>query len=151
MLSLRTSAALLCAALTSCATSRYERLWKSTLHTPAPAPSGCWEGQWRSEANGHNGKLRCIVRPSREGYQFHYQATWAKFLTGEFSIQCPLQPAPANTWKVTGSKDLGPTLGGTFTHEAVLTPAKLDARYNAKFDHGTMHLHRAKSGPQTVY
>jgi hypothetical protein len=130
--------------LVSCASPSYKRNWETTLRANATPPKGCWEGTWVSAANGHTGKLRCIVSDAPAGYRFHYQATWAKFLSGEFSLVCPAIKTGPATWTVSGSKDLGAAMGGTFTHEAQITADRIKAGYRSKLDHGTMELHRMR-------
>jgi hypothetical protein len=136
--------ALCSALLSSCASPAYQRTWQAARSAPPPPPQGCYEGTWRSEANGHYGKLRCIVSEADRGFKFHYQATWGTIFTGEFTIVCPIEKSIAGTWKVRGSKDLGSTFGGTFTHEATITSTAVEAHYSAKFDHGVMQLHRVQ-------
>ncbi len=130
--------------LVSCASPSYKRDWEATLHASAAPPKGCWEGTWISAANGHTGKLRCIVSAAPAGYRFHYQATWAKFLSGEFSLVCPASKTRPASWTVSGSKDLGASMGGTFTHEAQITADRIKAVYRSKLDHGTMELQRVQ-------
>lgn len=130
--------------LTSCASPRYERDWQLTRRTNTQPPLGCWEGTWRSESNGHQGKLRCLVTTADQGYQFHYQAHWGRFLTGEFTIVCPAELSGRGVWKVRGAKDLGASLGGTFSHQATISRTSIEARYSAAMDHGVMLLHRVR-------
>jgi hypothetical protein len=134
-------------ALASCSSPGYKREWNAALQTATASterPIGCWQGTWVSEVNGHSGKLRCVVTPASAGYRFNYQATWAKFFTGEFSIICPATKTGSTKWKVMGSKDLGASMGGTFTHAATITEDQIDAVYNSKIDHGTMKLKRVR-------
>jgi hypothetical protein len=130
--------------ITSCSSPRYERTWQTTRLAKDMSPLGCWEGTWRSETNGHQGKLRCLVTRMDQGYQFHYQARWGYFFTGEFKIVCPVEPSSPGVWKVRGSKDLGTSFGGTFSHEATISQTTLEARYSAALDHGVMQLQRVR-------
>ncbi len=128
--------------LVSCASPRYEWAWHQAQQHPGALPAGAYEGTWNSAHNGHSGKLRCIVSPAADGFRFYYRATWATVLQGSFSLNGTAQQTAPQVWKVQGEKDLGAALGGTFTHQATLTAHTLEASYDAKFDHGLMHLHR---------
>ena len=50
-----------------CATFNLD--WTMTANRPTPTNSllGQWEGTWLSEANGHNGNLRCVVTQKKDG------------------------------------------------------------------------------------
>lgn len=141
---------LLAAFLASCSGVSYDRQWKAAQSraSSVSSPEGCWEGTWKSDVNGHEGKLRCIVTSkdaARSDYEFHYHATWAKFLTGTFSVICHADRQKDATWKVSGSKDLGAIFGGVFHHEATISPVKLQAKYSATLDRGRMELSRVQA------
>lgn len=144
---------LLVLGLSSCAGGRFERAWKQGEGQNAQDLTGTWEGQWLSHSNGHTGKLRCIVSPvngSQDDYSFQYQASWGKFLRGIFTIQCKAIRTGSQRWKVSGSKDLGPLLGGEFFHQAAITPQAIQAEYHSQLDHGVMELKRpANAGIST--
>ena len=131
--------------LSSCSGVRYEKNWTTALSKPAKGISGCWEGKWISEANGHTGALQCVVsqvsdKPNH--YLFHYRATWVKILRAAFTIECAAKQGSNGTWTVSGEKDLGPAFGGVFSHTATITQQALQARYSAKLDRGKMELIR---------
>lgn len=131
--------------LSSCSGVRYEKDWTATLAKPAKGISGCWEGKWLSEANGHTGALQCVVSQvsgKPDHYLFHYRATWVKVLRAAFTIECAAKQSSDGTWTVSGEKDLGPAFGGVFSHTATITQQALQARYSAKLDRGTMELVR---------
>ena len=131
--------------LSSCSGVRYEKDWTAALAKPTKGISGCWEGKWLSDANGHTGALQCVVsqvsgRPDH--YLFHYRATWVKVLRAAFTIECAVKQHSSGTWTVSGEKDLGPAFGGVFSHTATITPEALQAQYSAKLDRGKMELVR---------
>lgn len=112
---------------------------------PSDSFVGNWEGHWRSQHNGHAGKLRCIVQPTGQQpgeYAFRYEATWQKFLTGYFTIHCQSVSQGPGRWRVSGEKDLGAVLGGRFSHTADLTTQTIRARYSARLDQGEMVMER---------
>src|SRR5262245_13583260 len=68
-----------CAALACTGCSTFKQEWREAAVQPTPvgSPAGRWEGTWTSAANGHHGRLRCIVTPQPDGtHLFHF---WARF------------------------------------------------------------------------
>src|SRR6476659_6061297 len=67
----------------------YNREWKQAA---AFAPSedqfeGRWEGSWRSDHNGHSGRLRCIVSSKgKDSYEANFQAKYQKVLTFHYPV-----------------------------------------------------------------
>ncbi len=122
----------------------WPRGWSQARQLPASdGPSGAWEGSWRSLPSGHSGKLRCAVFPKAPGlWEYRYRATWAKILCAGFTVDCTAQPQPDHTWRVVGSRDLGPAFGGTFTHQGTVSGNRLEAQYRAAADHGLLTLQR---------
>lgn len=116
---------------------------KSISHQNSPA--GAWMGNWKSIPTGHTGQLRCVVFPSPEkpdSWQFRYRASWAKVLCAGFTVDCQAVRQSNGSWRITGSRDLGPLFGGVFTHTATLHGDQLNATYQAAADHGTLTLRR---------
>lgn len=113
-------------------------------------PAGAWIGTWHSVPTGHTGKLRCAVfpAPGQTGtWQYRYRASWAKVLCAGFTVDCQATRQSDGTWRITGSRDLGPLFGGTFTHTATLSGDQLHATYHAAADHGTLTLRRLAVSP----
>lgn len=137
--------AIMMCGLVSCAGAKFDREWKDALSRKPGDLTGAWEGRWHSHANGHAGDLKCIVKPvqgMRDVYSFQYHATWQKFLSGVFTIQCKAVSDGPGRWSVTGSKDLGDLLGGPFSHRAEITPQSIHAHFQSRLDHGEMDLAR---------
>ncbi|MEO0416637.1 MAG: hypothetical protein AAF226_16975, partial [Verrucomicrobiota bacterium] len=86
--------------LSSCSTIGFEKEWaKSVSEYKSGAVSGVegpWTGSWKTDTNGHEGDLRCIVKPKAPSqadagdYEFHYHATWAGWLRGGYSVDFPV-------------------------------------------------------------
>src|SRR5438132_1135080 len=86
--------------LASCSIG-YNSKWTKAAADPATMNpkdlTGAWVGTWKSEKDGHTGKLRAIVsqpappqRPpqGREtGYYFLYEATWKKVLSAVIAAE----------------------------------------------------------------
>lgn len=129
--------------LTSCV--GYEAKWNKSVADyragKIKAPEGPWEGTWTTKTNGHTGDLRAIVSKAPDGeYDFHYHATWKKFLQGGYKVKFPAKRS-GSTYRVDGSKDLG--IFGAFGHKATITPSRYEATYsNDKGDLGTFSMRR---------
>lgn len=138
------SAALCAMALPACRS--VPEGWEEALRQPIPSrandPAGAWRGTWLSEVNGHTGELLCAVSPadSPGAHTFRYRATWGRILHAPFTVRCTVD----EKGKVTGSKDLGPLFGGTFSHTGSLTRDTFQARYESTLDRGTMEMRRVR-------
>lgn len=123
----------------------FQEDWQAARKKHAPpheSIEGAWIGSWTSGHNGHDGKLRCIVTETEEGkHEFRYWATWAKVISGGFTIECDTEQADAGT-AFEGDMDLG-KLGGEFSHRGTGTPDKIEATWRSqRGDHGTFELER---------
>ncbi len=107
--------------------------------------TGPWEGTWKSDVNGHNGKLRCLITRQDDGtYEFHYWAQWQKVLSGSFRENYEVVDKKDGSFTFSGEKDLG-KMGGKFTHKGTAKATSLDATYRSELgDHGVFELTRPK-------
>src|SRR6478752_6698735 len=93
-------ACLLMFVLASCSIGYSSKWTKAAADTKSKRPTdltGAWEGTWKSESDGHTGKLRAIVsQPAppqgpalrrESGYYFLYEATWKKVLSAVIGAQ----------------------------------------------------------------
>ena len=108
---------------------------------------GLWTGSWQSSKSSHRGKLRCVIRKtSPDSYAFLYRATWARFITGNFRINCIVN-SDQGTWRFSGTKDLG-ILGGNFSHSGTGSATAIRAEYKSeKGDGGIFTLSRPDASP----
>jgi len=131
--------------LASCATPGFDRAWKQSLSAgPAGGAevTGPWIGEWLSGANGHTGKLRCLVEQKDEDtFAFRYWATWGGWMKGSFRVDGDIRPRADGGYAVDGSKRLGPW--GTSSHEGVIAPDRLEASFRSKRSNlGTFRMER---------
>jgi hypothetical protein len=140
--------------LASCSIG-YNGKWKKsaveTLTHPPKDLSGAWEGSWRSESDGHTGRLRAIATrvPGKStlaaAYDFQYEATWKKVLsaciTARHTLTPPYPKKPGDVMHLTGEKNLG-GLGGVFRFTGTATPSTFHADYSSKWDHGVFEMKR---------
>jgi hypothetical protein len=133
--------------LSSC--SSFHSRWKAAATTPPPHDDivGRWEGSWRSDVNGHNGRLRCLVtKVSDQQYRAWYHAKYRKIFS--FSYAVPLQVTVdglAHTFQ--GQADLGWYAGGLYQYEGCATPTNFFSTYQSKYDHGIFQMARPEPAP----
>ena len=132
----------LCFALVSCTDFKKNWAEELTKNNKPTDLTGAWEGTWKSDVNGHTGKLRCIITKQPDGqYEFHYWAQWQKVLSGSFRQNYEVKKK-GNTFTFSGEKDLG-KFGGKFDHQGTATATTFKATYVAeKGDKGTFELSR---------
>ena len=134
----------LLAVLLCCGCSSFNRDWRKAAQQPTPTDSmeGRWEGSWKSDANGHEGKLRCLMsRQDDAHYSARFHATYAK--TFHFSYTVPLQVQEhIGGWEFNGEENLGKLAGGVYYYEGRAWPTNLHSTYRSKYDHGIFELRR---------
>jgi hypothetical protein len=120
-------------ALASCATPGFDRAWKQSVSS-APRRgevTGAWAGTWTSAANGHTGKLRCLVEQKDEDtLSFRYWASWAGWMQATFRAEGDVQPGPDGRYRVKGTKKMFPW--GTYSHEGVISPDHMEASFRSE-------------------
>lgn len=132
-------------ALVSCV-SRYERDFQSAVEVmPESPPSveGPWVGRWRSDTNGHEGPLWCLVRErDGGGYDFRYRAGWGVMQFGDYLHAIEEVEETESGIAFRGAMDL-PGGVGVYDVEGLVVPDFFDAEYRSdRGDHGTIKLRR---------
>jgi hypothetical protein len=136
-------AGLAIAILSGC--SSYNRQWRSALSQPLPSDgiSGPWEGQWISDVNGHNGRLRCIMSPLGEGeYEARFHAKYRRVLSFSYDVPLHARKVAENRWEFDGEADLGKLAGGVYEYEGWATPIEFFSTYTSRHDHGRFEMKR---------
>jgi hypothetical protein len=133
--------------LSSCSLS-FNREWKSAIKTGpySGTVEGAWEGTWKSDVNGHNGRLRSVVGPVKnaEGeHSFHYHATWAKILSGGYRADHRVRNIKG-VFVFQGQHKLPGWAGGLYTYEGTVNGDDFEARYECDLDKGTFRMKRVK-------
>ncbi len=138
---LRSLSHLLAAVFANC--RHFRRDWEAYRPPTAPADSieGRWEGEWISEANGHQGRLRGILRREGELYRASFHATYAGLLRVCYSVQLEGKAAGGRV-RLKGEADLGRLAGGAYHYEGDATPEALCCEYRCRYDHGTFRMRR---------
>jgi hypothetical protein len=134
----------LIAALAGC--SSFDNDWQAAQGFAAGI-EGRWEGTWSSDANGHEGGLRCLVtRRSDEGFDARYHATYSGFcgtVSFEYTVPIKVRSGP-DGWHLQGQADLGWLAGGVYEYDGLATPERFFCNYEASEDHGIFTLRRPR-------
>ena len=133
---------ILCGLLSGCST--FQREWRQSAKTSPPAGdiSGRWQGTWKSDASGHNDKLRCVITKSDDQrYTALFHAKYKHILSFGYSVPLVVtNDGTKRTFK--GEADLGKLAGGRYTYEGSATPTEFNSRYDSKYDRGTFEMKR---------
>lgn len=110
---------------------------------PPDSPTGPWKGRWKSNHNGHEGPLWCVIKAGDAGpYDFRYRAGWAKIQFGDYTHTCPVKKQEDGSLRLDSAMKL-PGDWGTYTITGTITNTVFDATYKADTgDHGTVKLRR---------
>jgi len=132
---------------TGCST--FNRDWNQARKHPAQGIEGAWDGQWISDVNGHNGRLRCLIeRPDGQGYVARYRANYWGILRFGYSVPLEVQPQSTNgSWSFQGEANLGKLAGGVYRYEGSASTNQFQSSYHSKYDHGQFQLHRPSIAP----
>ncbi len=118
-----------------------------------PHPTGPWIGTWKSDWNGHEGPLWCIVTeaPDQPGsYDFRYRAGWGILQFGNYVHRVKPDKSPDGALLVKGEMDL-PKLVGVHSLDGKVTNTDFNASYkSAKGDHGKMTFRRPPAEKQAA-
>ena len=108
-------------------------------------PTGPWKGTWKSDWNGHEGPLWCIVTKTKDQpgfYDFRYRAGWGILQFGNYVHTVKVEKTPEGNFRVKGQMDL-PKLVGNHSLEGTVSKDTFDADFKSeKGDHGKMTLQR---------
>ena len=136
--------------VTGCST--FNREWRHTAnaalggsHDPVEAMLGRWEGTWKSDANGHHGRLRCIITKKEDGLRARFHATFWKILTFTYAVPLKAEPRDGQA-HFSGEANLGWYAGGRYQYEGIASATNFNSTYRCKSDHGIFQMLRPPSG-----
>ena len=122
--------------------STFNRDWRALDNAQLSGIEGKWTGRWLSDANGHNGKLRCIISKSEDGtYLSRYRASYQWILRFEYAAPLEVSAGSGKT-AFTGQADLGKLAGGTYHYKGDIVKDRFSAEYRSKYDHGIFEMQR---------
>jgi hypothetical protein len=103
---------------------------------------GRWEGSWRSDHNGHSGRLRCIVsRKWDDSYEANFQAKYRKVLTFHYPVTLLTTRGGTNI-AFLGEANLGWWAGGLYSYAGHADATNFFSTYSNRFDYGTFNLRK---------
>jgi hypothetical protein len=123
-----------------CMTFEHDWAKAAKLSVPPNTLLGRWGGTWQSEANGHNGSLRCVVTQDKDGgYRARFHAIYAKVIG--FGYTVPLRVTETNgVFEFNGRANLGWWAGGVYQYAGRAEGTNFSSTYHCKYDHGTFHM-----------
>ena len=129
-----------------CATgcSTFDRDWKAAAATTVPVNdiSGCWQGTWRSDVNGHTDKLRCLVaRQSETNYTARFHAKYHKILSFGYTVNLAVKES-GEMFHFQGEANLGKLAGGIYDYVGEASATNFFSTYRCKYDHGIFQMAR---------
>lgn len=99
-----------------------------------------WIGEWKSEATGHHGALRCVVEPvGATRWRMHFRAEYSGILRACYSTDFNVVPE-SGRWTFEGAFDLGRLAGGRFEYGGHARPEEMICSYRSSRDHGEFRL-----------
>jgi hypothetical protein len=133
----------------------FRKAWKRDI-CPAPPPAngvaGKWEGTWLSAANGHHGKLRCVVSDAEGVPMVSYApgelgrlsssttATWKS--ASSVAATRPTQQVVQEKGRLLHLQRRPPDAdwaGGKYHYEGTVKGDDFNACYESAMDRGTLH------------
>lgn len=124
-----------------CGCSSFNSQWRAAAQHPAASGdlAGRWDGSWKSDANGHHGKLRCLItRKGGEIYEAYFHAKYLKILSFSYTVNLQVNHQ-GDAFTFTGSVDLG-SFGGVFNYDGHADATNFLSNYSSKHDHGTFQM-----------
>jgi len=131
-------------ALLGAGCSSFNHDWRKAANNPTSALDlqGRWEGRWISEADRHDGKLRCLVTRNADNlYQARFHAKYKKILSFAYTVLLTTERTDG-TFKFHGDADLGWLAGGIYHYEGHADATNFFSTYSSKYDHGTFQMQR---------
>jgi len=124
--------------------SSFNHDWEAALQKPVPRSElqGPWQGMSHSDANGHKGKLRCIITKKENGaYRARFHARYGKVLGFSYAVILRAQPV-TDGFIFNGQANLGFLAGGVYYYDGHADETNLFSNYSCKYDHGTFEMKR---------
>jgi hypothetical protein len=125
--------------------SNIDRQWEAAGERPAGI-EGRWQGVWKSQQDGHTGKLLCVIRQAGpETYDCLFNATYAGIL--RFTYEATLEGRKVgDRVYLTGDQDLG-WPADSYHYAGSADPREFYCAYHARDDHGYFAMARPGAKP----
>lgn len=132
------------ALLASAGCTSFSHDWTVAAKDPAPPIDlqGRWEGTWKSDANGHNDQLRCVITKKDEtNYLARFHARYGKTLSFGYKVHLTVQEKDGAI-QFSGNANLGWLAGGLYHYEGHAELTNFFSTYSSRHDHGSFHMTR---------
>ncbi|HVC95365.1 MAG TPA: hypothetical protein VND64_16840 [Pirellulales bacterium] len=129
-------------------TSGFHRDWNSPCccNTRPDELAGCWEGCWKSNCTSHHGKLQAIISQIDEThYSARFHGTFFKIVPFQYRLVLSAR-REGDRWVLSGRKELGQLVGGTYQYEGYATDCDFVCRYSCCKDNGVFIMTRRGCG-----
>lgn len=125
---------------TGCTSFEHEWLRAGQSANPPVGIVGRWQGSWQSQANGHNGRLRAIVRQEEDGsYSARFHAIYQKVLGFGYTVPLTLHETNGVAG-FSGQANLHWWAGGIYRYEGKVEGTNFFSTYACQYDHGTFQM-----------
>ena len=118
--------------------------WKQATRQSSPAAGleGPWEGSWKSDVDGHSGRLRSLIRKKTDAlYEARFHANYRKILTFNYTVLLTTERTHG-AFQFHGAANLGWYAGGVYKYEGHADATNFFSTYSSKYDRGTFELRR---------
>ena len=137
-------AVLMTALGSGCTSLTFHHDWNQALAAESKPDGleGAWAGSWRSNVNGHNGSLKCLMtRVDDQTYRARYFARYfGELFAFEYTVD--LKPKERDgAFFLEGQADLG-LMGGLYSHKGHIKGDRYDSTYKSQHDEGVYKLRR---------
>ena len=135
-----------CLAVLATGCSTFNRDWTNAAAVPPPTNdiTGRWEGEWHSDANGHHGRLRCLITQlDGTHYRARYRASWGKIFHFGYTVDMRVERSD-NLFRFEGGADLGRLAGGMYRYDGRADSTNFVSNYKSRRDHGTFQMARPR-------
>lgn len=132
--------------------STFNHAWRKAEHQPTSPHSieGRWEGRWLSDANGHKGRLRCLMSRQPDGdYAARFRASYLGFLRFGYTVRLKVETRDG-VWHFRGEENLGKLAGGVYEYAGQASATNFHSTYRSRYDHGTFEMHRPDEASRSV-
>lgn len=128
----------------------FHAVWARAAAGRTDEIGGRWDGEWRSEATGHQGPLRAVVQPiAADRWRVYFHAGYSRVLRACYASEFAVTREEGR-WTFRGQSDLGWIAGGVYQHDGHATPREFVSTYRSRYDRGRFVLARTSGQPKTL-
>lgn len=119
--------------------------WQQATGSEPGGMTGCWTGEWISEATGHRGPLHCVsVVTGPATWRMYFRAEYSRVFRACYSTDFTIVEESGG-WTFSGGSNLGALAGGAYEYRGSATRDALTCSYESARDHGEFRLARVRT------